>query len=94
MQTKRTRHRPDIVLAAWQTQLEQAKEKPWLAAILLRQGERLFRRFAWFYRRLRALPRKTRRAWRKKLATTLAGAALLLALAGPPVPAVQPPPSR
>lgn len=85
MKTKRSYHEPgDVVLAAWQEQIEQAQEKPWLAALLLRQGERILHRFAYFYERLRALPRNTRRTIQKKLAATLAGAALLLALSGTP----------
>jgi len=84
--TNPTRQELQAALAAWQVQVAQAQEQPWLAALLLRQGERLFRRFVYYYQQLRALPRKTRRAWQKKLATTLAGAALLLALAGPMAP--------
>ncbi|MBK8934919.1 MAG: right-handed parallel beta-helix repeat-containing protein [Chloroflexi bacterium] len=78
----------DVVLAVWQEQLEQAKDKPWLASLLLRQGEQIYRRFAYFYAQMLALPRKTRRLVQKRLATTLVGAALLLALAGPIAPAV------
>ncbi|KPL89513.1 beta strand repeat-containing protein [Ardenticatena maritima] len=74
-------------LAAWRAQVAQA-QNPWLAAILLKQWERFLRRVVYYYRQLRALPRKARRAWQKKLATTLAGAALLLALAGPLAPPV------
>ena len=85
MKTERSYHEPgDVVLAAWQEQVEQAKEKPWLASLLLRQGERILRRFVYFYQQLRSLPRNTRRLVQKRLATTLAGAALLLALSGTP----------
>ena len=87
MKTERSYHEPgDIVLAAWQEQVEQAQEKPWLASLLLRQGERILRRFTYFFEQLRTLPRNTRRQVQKRLATTLAGAALLLALAGPMIP--------
>lgn len=73
-----------VALAAWQSQLAEAQEKPWLASLLLRQGEWISRRFVYFYNQLRDLPRRTRRIVQKRLATTLAGAALLLALSGTP----------
>lgn len=88
MNPKRLDETSDVVLAVWQEQLEEAKDKPWLASLLLRQGEQICRRFAYFYEQLLALPRKTRRLVQKRLATTLVGAALLLALAGPIAPAV------
>ncbi|MGB4872237.1 MAG: choice-of-anchor Q domain-containing protein [Candidatus Promineifilaceae bacterium] len=88
MNPKRLDETSDVVLAVWQEQLEEAKDKPWLASLLLRQGEQIYRRFAYFYEQLLALPRKTRRLVQKRLATTLVGAALLLALAGPIAPAV------
>ncbi len=74
----------EAVLAAWQSQLAEAQEKPWLASLLLQQGERILRRFMYFYDQLRSLPRKMRRTFQKRLATTLAGAALLLALSSTP----------
>lgn len=98
---------PDqTIVAAWDTQVTEAAQAPWLAEILRRRGTELFPRFAACYAELRALPRGARRAvqrqvassralpaifpeWfqnggglalRHKLARSLAGAALLLAL--------------
>jgi hypothetical protein len=72
------------IAAAWlaqmRTQLRAAADKPWLFALLISQWERLFRRFAHFYQQLLALPRSHKRALKRTLATTLAGAALALAL--------------
>ncbi|MCP4426252.1 MAG: right-handed parallel beta-helix repeat-containing protein, partial [Chloroflexi bacterium] len=84
MKTKHTHDPGKMVLTAWQEQIKQAQEQPWLASLLLRQGERILRRFIHFYERLWALPRNARRTIQKKLATTLAGAALLLSLSGTP----------
>ncbi len=68
------------VVAAWREQLAEAAEKPWLAGVLLKHGERILRRFVHFYQRLRALPRSLRRYIQRKLALGLGAAALLLAL--------------
>jgi hypothetical protein len=68
------------ILKAWQKQVRVAADKPWLFALLMRQWARLFRRFAHFCQRLLALPRPHKRALKRTLTTTLAGAALLLAL--------------
>ncbi|MCA9976431.1 MAG: hypothetical protein KC413_11795, partial [Anaerolineales bacterium] len=85
MKTIKEKNRGDwVALAAWQSQLSKAQDEPWLARLMLQQGERILRRFVYFYNRLRDLPRKTRRIVQKRLITTLAGAALLLALSGTP----------
>jgi len=84
------------IIAAWDSQAVQAAGDPCLAEALARAGSELFPRFAACYSELRALPRGARRAlqrqlarsgepaipskWQRKLAGTLAGAALLLAL--------------
>ncbi|MBK8933342.1 MAG: hypothetical protein IPM76_13690 [Chloroflexi bacterium] len=60
------------------------EERQWLAGVLLQRGEQITRRFAYFYEKLQALPRQTRKTLQKRLAMTLAGAALLLALSGAP----------
>ncbi|MBK7919365.1 MAG: hypothetical protein IPJ94_24515 [Chloroflexi bacterium] len=52
MNPKRLDETSDVVLAVWQEQLEEAKDKPWLASLLLRQGEQIYRRFAYFYEQL------------------------------------------
>lgn len=57
----------------------------WLAGLLLRRDDAFWPRFAYFYRRIAARPRSWRRNLRRKLAVTVTGAALLLALAGGPV---------
>lgn len=75
----------NVALALWLEQMAEAEEKPWLASFVLRWGEWILRRFIHFYRRLRAQPRRTRRFLKARLKTTLAGAALLLALSNTPV---------
>jgi hypothetical protein len=89
----------ETIFAAWDSQIAEAKETPWLAEALGRAGGELFPRFVKCYAEIRALPRGARRAlqrqlarsrelaaippeWQQKLARTLAGAALLLALGG------------
>lgn len=98
---------PDhTITAAWDSQVREADKIPWLGEILWRRGTELFPRFAVCYTELRALPRSSRRALQRevassrdlvtifpdwhhpgggralqhKLARSLAGAALLLAL--------------
>lgn len=88
----------ETIIAAWDSQVADAAETPWLAAALAAESSELFPRFAACYAQLRALPRGSRRAlqrqlarsredtavpptWQRTLATSLAGAALLLALA-------------
>lgn len=64
---------------------------PWLASLFLKRSGSLLPRFAVYYQRVARLPRPWQRRLRHKLAVTVAGAALLLALSGPVV-AAQPPP--
>ncbi len=54
----------------------------WLASILLRRGDTVMSRFARLHARLAERPRGWRRQLRRKLAVTVTGAALLLAMAG------------
>lgn len=63
-----------------------AVDRGWLAGLLLRRGDTLLPRLAYYYRKVAALPRPWRRQLRSKLAVTVSGAALLLALAGPVLP--------
>jgi hypothetical protein len=63
---------------AWQEQISKALRRPWLLRVLLRPETRA--RFFTRYTQLRALPRHTRRVLQRKLAQSLAGVALLLAL--------------
>lgn len=58
--------------------------REWLGALLLRRGSTLMPRFVSFYHQIARRPRRLRRQLRRKLAVTVAGAALLLALAGGP----------
>lgn len=61
-----------------------AKTKPWMAALLLKDRQ-LFKRFTAFYRRLAALPRRTRRSLQRKTALTLASTAFMLSLGRAPI---------
>ena len=81
----RTAHRPaSVSLAqAWRAQVSAAQHSPWLLRALTTRGD-LFPRFAQYYTRLTVLPRRTRRALQTRLARSLAGAALLLALSPSP----------
>ncbi|MCA9972357.1 MAG: hypothetical protein KC425_19180 [Anaerolineales bacterium] len=63
---------------------EVLRERPWVAQLPPRHRAQLLARCAQFYAQLRALPRRTRRALQKRLALTLTGAALLLALGSRP----------
>ena len=63
---------------------ESITNRSWLAALLLRQDSPIAARFALFYHRLRALPHSQRRTLRRRLALTVTGAALLLALGPDP----------
>ena len=68
----------------WKAQICQlAAHNPRLAQQLWQNRQAYFARFVHFYRQLGDLPRKVRRKFLKRLATTLAGAALLLALGQP-----------
>ena len=55
---------------------------PWLASLMLRRGGDTLPRFAVYYQRLSGLSRGMKRRLRHKLAVTVTGAALLLALSG------------
>jgi hypothetical protein len=104
---------PDhTIAAAWESQISDPSQTPWLTELLRRRGDELFGRFAERYAEVRALPRAARRALQRQLARSgefgtlapiylqhggrrlqhrmawsLAGAALLLALAQEPVSA-------
>src|SRR5262245_32109053 len=68
---------PDTTIAAaWESQIKEAVDTPWLAETLRVSGEELFRRFAVCYAELRALPRGTRRALQRRLAQSSDLAAL------------------
>lgn len=73
----------DSLLGAWHAQVAAtAKQSPWLVRELLRRKHELLPKFSAYYQQLRALPRRIRRLLRQKVAPSLAGAALLLALGG------------
>lgn len=74
----------DPVLEITHSILTEAAQRPWLAALLMRRRPVWLTRLAHLAQRVRNLPRHTRRALRRKLASGLAAAALLLALAGAP----------
>ncbi|GEM_PF-1994736 len=85
----------ESVVTAWDSELRRIKT-PWIEQILAEQGQELFQRFTTSYNEIRALPRTVRRAlqrnlarsedaaipadWRRRLAYSIAGAALLIAL--------------
>jgi hypothetical protein len=58
----------EAIFAAWDSQVAEAKETPWLAEALAQAGGELFPRFAACYAELRALPRGARRALQHRLA--------------------------
>ena len=59
--------------------------RDWLAALLLRRRSQVLPRFALALSQLQAAPRNWRRRLRRRAAVSLAGAALLLAMAGSPL---------
>lgn len=61
-----------------------------LAGLLLQRNAELLPRVAYYYRELSRRPRRWRRLLRRKLALTVTGAALLLALAGGPIARAEP----
>lgn len=77
----------ETVLDAWQDQLAVAAHDPWLASAMIQRTDEILPRFAYFYQKLRALPRRARRALQRKLTLTLAGVARMLALGHAPVQA-------
>lgn len=70
--------------AAWREQLATAQHTPWLAGLTRGDSALLKQRFMLAYRQVQALPRRARRLLRRKLAPTLAGVALVLALSNVP----------
>ena len=59
---------PDrTIAAAWDSQVKEADNTPWLAGTLTECGGELFARFATCYAELRALPRGARRALQRRL---------------------------
>ena len=60
---------PDsTIAAAWDSQVKEADNTPWLADTITNRGDDLFARFATCYAELRALPRSARRALQRQLA--------------------------
>ena len=69
---------PDrTIAAAWDSQVKEADNTPWLAGTLTECGDELFARFAACYAELRALPRSARRALQRQLARSSELAAIL-----------------
>ena len=69
---------PDrTIAAAWDSQVKEADNTPWLAGTLTECGGELFARFAACYAELRALPRSARRALQRRLARSSELAAIL-----------------
>jgi hypothetical protein len=73
------------IFVAWQLELAHAAKNPFLFQLLLKQYQRILKRLAYFYAQLASLPRRQRRALQRALATSLIGAAMLLALSSAPV---------
>jgi hypothetical protein len=58
---------PDrTITAAWDSQVKEVNNTPWLAGTLTDCGDELFARFAACYAELRALPRSARRALQRR----------------------------
>jgi hypothetical protein len=69
---------PDrTITAAWDSQVKEADNTPWLAGTLTECGDELFVRFAACYAELSALPRSARRALQRQLARSSELAAIL-----------------
>ncbi|HSE87086.1 MAG TPA: choice-of-anchor Q domain-containing protein [Candidatus Binatia bacterium] len=69
---------PDrTIAAAWDSQIKEADNTPWLGGTLTECGDELFARFAACYAELRALPRSARRALQRRLAHSTELAAIL-----------------
>lgn len=66
----------------------QAAVKPWLSILLLQRRPRLSARFLHFYHQLRQLPRRTRRQLAQRVALSLSGVAVALALSRAPAHAL------
>jgi len=68
---------PDhTIIAAWDCQMKDAAQTPWLKELLLRRSSELFPRFAACYAELRALPRSARRALQRQIAHSSEPAAI------------------
>jgi len=68
---------PDhTITAAWDCQMTEAAQTPWLKELLLRRGSDLFPRFAACYAELRVLPRSARRALQRQIARSSEPAAI------------------
>ena len=74
----------EIAFEVWQAHMAEIKKNPGLAGIILQRCKQLLRRLVHFYKRLRSQRRRTRRLLQSKLSTSLAGAALILALSSTP----------
>src|SRR5206468_10110009 len=69
---------PDrTIAAAWDSQVNEADQTPWLADALTKREDELFAHFAACYAELRALPRGARRALQRQLARSSELAAIL-----------------
>jgi parallel beta helix pectate lyase-like protein/VCBS repeat protein len=69
---------PDrTIAAAWDSQVKETDQTPWLAGTLTECGGELFARFAACYAELRALPRGARRALQRRIARSAELAAIL-----------------
>jgi hypothetical protein len=69
---------PDrTIAAAWNSQVKESNNTPWLAGALTECGGELFAHFAACYAELRALPRSARRALQRRLARSSELAAVL-----------------
>ncbi len=71
--------------ATMQAQLQHTRHHPFLFQLLLKQWQRVSKRLVYFYQHLASLPRRNRRALQRALATSLVGAAMLLALSSAPM---------
>src|SRR5262245_51200722 len=65
------------IAAAWDSQVKEADQTPWLADALTGCGDELFARFSACYAELRALPRSARRALQRRVARSSDLAAIL-----------------
>jgi hypothetical protein len=88
----------EAILAAWDSEISRLPDEPALGQALSASGRELFADFAAAYDDLRRLPRGARRtlqrrlahaapSWKAKLAASIAGAALLIALSQTSAPA-------
>ena len=69
---------PDhTIVAAWDSQINEANKAPWIAETLNQHDNKLFAHFAACYAELRALPRGARRALQRRLARSSEVAAIL-----------------